>query len=302
MNPAAILFLSLCLLLGACSKPDGAERIPVAGGDAGGVPLAQPAEEHFDAAALAKAADDPAAAGLQVFVVMRHGHIVFERFGHGIDGDSVVAPKGFTDVLVALAAGIAEHDDLMTLSAHSAFDANELRRSIEAGSHLGYTQYLSAHLWRRLNAGPAWIDARPGQPVAADCCFHARIVDWLRLGDLLVEDGQFEGKQVVPAGWVARMRRPVAADGAHGFGILLPAAVRGGEPAEAKDLFFVGTEDHWRLWLMPDLRVAVLFGGGAGGAAPWDELRLPNLVVRALSEPASVDDGASKLKGLVPGH
>jgi hypothetical protein len=297
---------AVCILFsGACSHPSTSTRVLVLGGDAGGMPRALPAEEHLDAAMLAKAATDPVAAGAQVFVVARHGHIVFEHYDHGVDPDTLEAPDGFAPVLSALASGIAVHDDLFPLPARTDFDAAKLRQSIESGAHQGYADYLSVHLWRRLNAGPAWIDSAPGSPVPADCCFHARVLDWLRVGDLLVEDGQFEGKQVAPPGWVARMRQPVTADGTHGFGVLLPPAAHGSEAFDVPDVFFLRAAGHWRLWLAPSLRLAVLFGASdeaSGDDASWDEIRLLNLVTRALSDPASVNEGASRLKGLVPGH
>ena len=42
--------------------------------------------------------------------------------------------------------------------------------------------------------------------------------------------------------------------------------------------------------------------GGAGESSPWDETRLPNLVMRALSEPAAQRSVGSQLQQLVPGH
>ena len=61
---------------------------------------------------------------------------------------------------------------------------------------------------------------------------------------------------------------------------------------------------------MPTLKLAVLFGARSGGesssgdseAASWDETRLPNLVIRALSEPTQQRSVGSQLQQLVPGH
>ena len=91
----------------------------------------------------------------------------------------------------------------------------------------------------------------------------------------------------------------------EGFGIELAAAAHGAEPFATDDVFFVRGPGHWRLWLMPTLKLAVLFGSqsrsvtapvaassaeaarlgaGAGAAPVWDETRLPNLVIRAVAE------------------
>ncbi len=287
-------------------------RAVVEGGEAGGLPRAQPQTEHFDAAALERASDDAAADGLQAFIVMRDDHIVFDRFGHGISAQTAIDSGPFAQALVASVAGIAAKEDGLPPRSLYGFDAQRLRSAIEAASHQSYPDYLSRRLWRRLNAAPAWI-ALPavGAQAPAGCCFHARVLDWMRIAELLLDDGHFQGKQLVPPGWVARMLRPEGADGARGFGVELAAAAQGAEPFAADGVFFLRGIGHWRLWMVPSLRLAVLFGAkaqepsraDAGQAAPpGDETRLPNLVIRALSAAPTQHSTASQLQQLVPGH
>jgi CubicO group peptidase (beta-lactamase class C family) len=301
--PATLL---IALGVAACSHSDG-PRVEVGGGDAGGLARAQPVVERFDAAALERASTDPAAQALRAFIVMRHEHIVFERYGHGIDARSVLDLGGFVRALTALAAGIAVHDDLFPLPARSGFDPAQLRASIESGSQQRYADYLSINLWRPLNAAPAWISVTAaGAPIPADCCFHAQLMDWMRVAGLLAQEGRFEGRQLVTPDWIARMRRATTADGKRGFGVELSSAAQGAEAFEADDVFFLRGPGHWRLWLVPSLQLAVLFGAQdnqpAANSAAWDETRLPNLVIRALSERPSRADNATKLQQLVPGH
>jgi len=298
-------------------------RAVVNGGDAGGLPRVPPQQEHLDAAALEDAGRDAAADGLQVLIVLRHDYIVYERYGHAVNAETMIDSGPFAQALVALAAGIAAHDDSLALQSLSGFDPARLRAAIEAGSRQSYPDYLSLRLWRRLNAAPAWI-ALPtaGATAPADCCFHARVVDWLRVAIVLLDDGHFEGKAVVPPGWVERMRRPVSADGIGGFGIELAAAAHGAEPFAADDVFFLRGPGRWRLWLIPTLNLAVLFGaksaaqslpfvahvpppaaaGSSSESRAWDETRLPNLVIRAVSERPAQRSVGSQLQQLVPGH
>jgi len=301
----ALLAVAWLLIAAACSRQTSVQQVTVAGGDAGGMPRAQPAEEHFEAAALEQVSTDPAASGLQALVVLRHGHIVFDRYGHGVNARSVEDLGDFAKVLLALATGIAVHDDVLPLPARSPFDPVHLRDAIEGGSHQKYADYLSLHLWRRLNAAPARIDLKSGTEEPADCCFHAQLIDWMRVAELLVQDGHFEGKQLVPAGWIARMRQPVVADGSSGFGIQLPPSAHGAEVFGADDVFFLRGPKHWRLWLVPGLQMAVLFGSdvqdAAAGQSTWDETRVLNLVLRAIADPPKPND-ASLLHQLVPGH
>ena len=284
-------------------------RVLVGGGDGGGMPRAQPAEEHFDAVALERVMRDPAADALQALVVVRNGYIVLERYGHGITGESVIDSGPFAEVLVALAAGVATQDASVQMPVMHGFDAQALRAAIEAGAKQRYEVYLSRSLWRRLNAAAAWIALpAPGAAAPADCCFHARVLDWMRVASLLVDDGRFEGKQVVPAGWVRRMQQPTDPRAVRGFGIELAPSANGAEPFAASGVFFLRGPSRWRLWLVPGLKLAVLFGAerpsapAPGTAETWDETRIPNLVIRALSDRPVQPGDLSELQQLVPGH
>jgi hypothetical protein len=319
----ALVATSWLLWRGSAGRQWSGPRVVVNGGDAGGLPRVPPQEEHLDAAALEDASRDAAAAGLQALIVMRHDYIVYERYGAEVNADSMIDSGAFAQALLALAAGIAAHEDSLALPSLNGFDPARLRAAIEAGARQNYPDYLSLRLWRRLNAAPAWI-AVPAAGVAApaDCCFHARVRDWLRVATVLLDDGRFEGKAVVPPGWVERMRHPVSANGTEGFGIQLASAAHGAEPFAAEDVFFLRGPGRWRLWLMPTLKLAVLFGsksdtdpialaapaarsaatGSANDSPSWDETRLPNLVIRALSERAQQRSAGSLLQQLVPGH
>jgi len=292
-------------------SPPTTPRVEVAGGDAGGLARAQPADERIDAAALERAVHDGAAAGLQVLVVMRDDHLVFERYQDGFTAETVIDSGSMAQVLLALTAAVAAKDGALLPQALHGFDATALRNAIEAGTQQRYELYLSRKLWSRVNAATAWI-ALPaiGAATPADCCFHARVLDWMRIASLLVDDGHFEGKQLVPPGWVQHMARPISLDAVRGFGVELPATARGVEPFAADGVFFVRGTGRWRLWLVPPLKLAVLFGADApgatvpGNAAPavWDETRLPNLVIRAVSDRPMQRGDVTDLQRLVPGH
>src|SRR5580658_4224181 len=89
VTPRALMLCAATLLiLAACSRQPKVPQAVVAGGDAGGMPRAEPSDEHLDASALKAAAQDAVTHGLQALVVLRHGHIVYERYGHGVNGSS----------------------------------------------------------------------------------------------------------------------------------------------------------------------------------------------------------------------
>jgi hypothetical protein len=299
----ALCAAAVLLWLGGGGRPWSGPRVVVHGGDAGGLPRVPPQQEHLDPGALEAASRDAAAEGLQVMIVVRHDYVVYERYDHGFSGDTEIDSGAFAQSLVALSAGIAAHDGHLAMPSLTGFDAARLRAAIEAGTGQSYPDYLSLHLWRRLNAAPAWI-ALPaaGAAAPADCCFHARVQDWLRVAMVLMDDGNFEGKSVVPPGWAERMRRPTSADASAGFGVELAAGAHGAEPFAAEDLLFLRGPGRWRLWVMPTLRLALLFGSTSAASPGWDETRLPNQVIRALSERPAQRSVGSQVQQLVPGH
>ena len=309
-RPASIMTCSALILLALGCTQTSTPRVVVTGGDAGGLPRALPVEERIDAAALEHALLDPAASQLAAFVVMRDDHLVFEHYGRGLAADSIIDGGHFAEALIAMAAGAAAQQGGLNPDAMHGFDPGTLRAAIESGMQQRYEIYLSRKIWSPINAAPAWIElSANGAATPADCCLHARVLDWMRIASLLVGDGRFEGKQVLPTGWAQRMGRPLTLDAVSGFGLQLAPAAHGAEPFATAGVLFLRGPDHWRLWLVPTLKLAVLFGAaapsaasGAARAGEWDETRLANLVIRAVSDRPAQPGDVTDLQRLVPGH
>src|SRR5258705_7404848 len=64
-------------------------------------------------------------------------------------------------------------------------------------------EYLRDKIWQPIGAeaDATWIIDRSGQEVTF-CCFNAVLRDYARLGLLLAHDGNWRGRQIVPAAWV----------------------------------------------------------------------------------------------------
>lgn len=183
-------------------------------------------------------------------------------------------------------------------------DAQLLALLLERATGERYADYLSAALWRRLGAADAWLWLdHAGGSAHADCCMFARQGDWIRVAQLLVRDGTYRGQQLMRPGWVSLMRAPAKSDA--DFGSFVRVAARpaaGSEPYAATDVFAVEGRGGNRMWLVPSLQLAIVCTGDARGrGASWDEVRIPNLIVRAARDyvpPAS----AAGVSALVPGH
>ena len=188
-----------------------------------------------------------------------------------------------------------------------ASDPQLLALVIERASRERYASYLSQALWRRIGAADAWLTLdHAGGTARADCCMLAHQGDWIRIGQLLLRDGNYRGDEVIRPGWVMLMRTPARSDPQYGayLRVRWPPAATGREAPAARDLFAVAGAGGNRLWLVPSLQLAILCTGSeAGRDAAWDDNHLPNLVITAARDalPPAAQPGAD-VSAIVPGH
>ena len=279
--------------------------IEVPGGDGGGLPRASVESEGFDAAALQEVVRYARRSGAQALLVTRHAHLLIEQYDAGLDAHSAIDTGSFAEVLVALAAGIALHEDGMPepqdLRLVDAMAANKLATQIAAASHMSYPQFLSRNIWQPLNAAHAqFLLTSPAATLNAGCCFAARSSDWLRVAELLIADGRFEGTQVLPTAWARRVLKPSVEDPGRAFGVWLAGSAHGAEPFVAHDVFFLRGVGRSRLYVAAPLDIAILLLDRRAATSGDDETRLPNMVFRALRAGPAAD--RQKIGELVPGH
>ena len=293
---ALVLLSAVALLIAAGAWRWHTARVPVqgvvtiAGGDAGGLPRADADAEGFDAKALQAAVELARAPQSGGLLVTRHGHLVVERYVGHAGVDTFVDGGEFSDALLMVAVGIAVAQYGQPAPALSSADPGPLTAFIARTSGLAYPLFLSRNVWQPLNAASARC---VGIQVSA------RAVDWLRVAELLLHDGRFEGTQVAPPGWVLRMRPSASGGDRPGTGLHGKAATPGAESFASDDTFYMSGSAGTRLWLVPRLDLAILsFGSSAADRA--DETRLPNALIRALRDrpPSTGVD----LRDLVPNH
>ena len=102
---------------------------------------------------------------------------------------------------IALSRALAQHDPALDLSS-----------------------YLSRRLWQPLGmpGDASWSLDRPkagGGVELAYCCIHASARQMARLGQLLLQEGAWQGNQVVPAAFVRQMTRPNGLVDHYGLGL-----------------------------------------------------------------------------------
>ncbi|HEY6484694.1 MAG TPA: serine hydrolase [Steroidobacteraceae bacterium] len=212
-----------------------------------------------------------------------------ERFGTDLLGGSLRQP-------LAAAPGTKWLDQ--------SADPNLLEAVIENATGERYSQYLSRTIWQPIGAGDAWLwlDRTGGLP-HADRGFFVRQGDWMRIAELLLQNGRYQGAEILPPRWVPQLLLPARSNGNYGSYLRLGRHATPGMSAYmAPDLFVVEDERN-RLWLIPSLQIAILRIGTSGARGDWDDGRIPNLVIGGVRDflPPAARPGAD-LNSIVPHH
>ena len=79
-----------------------------------------------------------------------------------------------------------------------------LRLVLDAARSAGRSSdYLQQKIWQPIGAeaDATWLVDRAGQE-ATFCCLNAVLRDYARLGLLLAHDGNWRGRQIIPAAWI----------------------------------------------------------------------------------------------------
>ncbi len=97
--------------------------------------------------------------------------------------------------------------------AYISADTQVLGQVLARATGVPLADYVSEKIWRPMGAeaDAAWVLDRAGTE-AAYCCLSARLRDWARVGQLLLERGQRDGRAIVPEQWVDAATSVRAAD------------------------------------------------------------------------------------------
>ncbi len=175
-------------------------------------------------------------------------------------------------------------------------ESNVLGILIERATGKRYTEYLSEKLWQPLGLDDAamYLD-RPNGSVMKNCCVFSRAYDWAKLGLLVSQKGNWNGKKLVPSQWVEDMIAPSPLTDYYGYQVWLGSnyALTGiiGRPSitppppegfHTDDMIvFVGFGEQ-RVWISPSNDL-VIVRGARQWAPSWNEMYIPNLVLDAIA-------------------
>lgn len=170
---------------------------------------------------LIESVDTPAATYLPEWRDDARQHITI---GHllsmqsGLKSDVAFHPLRILPPIVRLYLGDSLERHALSLpsvaKAGSYFEYNNYNTQLlgiilERVSGMSAAAFFSAYLWQPLGCHDAslWLDRDGGKARTFGAMF-ARPEDWLRVARLFLTDGQYQGRQIVPAWWLHEMRIP----------------------------------------------------------------------------------------------
>jgi len=180
-------------------------------------------------------------------------------------------------------------------SSQKDFDYNNantqiLGKVLERATGEKYVDYLSTRLWKPLQASEAgiWLDRPQGNPKTF-CCLFATGQDWVKIGQLFVNQGIVNHKQIVPSAWLDKMIQPSPLESNYGYHIWLEAKTEnkpGGinrissQPFAAIDTVYLDGASFQRVYVIPSHDLVIVRIGEK--PEKWDDSIIPNTLVNSL--------------------
>lgn len=175
---------------------------------------------------------------------------------------------------------------------------------IERATGRRYAEFLSREVLQPLAAlgGEVWID-RPNGMAHSGCCLMIPPESWLRLAILVMQDGVWRGRRLLPRGFVTEMTRATRENPYYGLGIYVAGnyierrgfanpqrelpnrGVLHSEPYLAGDLVLFDGNANQVVYIVPSEQLVILRMGDnppRRDGSEWDNSYLPNIILRGL--------------------
>ena len=165
-----------------------------------------------------------------------------------------------------------------------------------------YASWVSAELVDKLDAsgGDIWIN-RGGGVAHAGCCILLPAETFAKIGLLVMQDGAWDGEQLLPEGYTDAMRQSTPENIHAGLGVYLgqpykehrgannpdsdPFATYHSAPYARDDLYLFDGNSNQVLYMIPSEGLLILRTGDTPSRdLPWDNAVLPNLILEGLSD------------------
>ncbi|MFK7886526.1 MAG: serine hydrolase domain-containing protein [Gammaproteobacteria bacterium] len=173
---------------------------------------------------------------------------------------------------------------------------------IERSTGQRYGEFIGREILSQIAApgGEGWV-SKPGGLMHSGCCKFLPAESWLRMARLLLDDGVFRGKRLLPHGYVHEMTTPSAANPHYGLGVWvggeyvkrrgytgrlkLGPQVLHSEPYSDSTLYLFDGNSNQVVYVLPQYNLIILRLGRSPPKEPeWDNAKLPNMIVRGLKQ------------------
>ncbi|WP_449414563.1 serine hydrolase domain-containing protein [Ochrobactrum teleogrylli] len=145
--------------------------------------------------------------------------------------------------------------------------------------------YPRIALFEPLGMSSALLETDASGVFAGSSYMYATARDWARLGAFLAEGGKLDGRQVLPADFVAFMRKPSAAsDGRYGSAQvwLQSGGAKAGEDGIPDDAFWMSGHDGQTVMIVPSLHLSVVRLGLTPSRSGYSVQNLDAQIIEAL--------------------
>jgi hypothetical protein len=290
-------------------------------GGATELPRATAEAELIAVEALQHATDTARKHGAKALLVHRHGHRVFEYFVDGRSGHTEIGGGELSAALLALSLGpLVDARRIEPAAAVAAIReaaktegawtnpwsaAAKRRFSLAAPPPLllqdldgSIANTVSTRVWLPLGAADATLWGVDDARLRLDCCVVARLDDWMRVADLFLQQGSYQGQHIVSPDWVRQLLAADEQGQRHPVWLARQLPWTGDEPPAAREIYWFDLGTDLRMWLVPRRSLAILY---------WVDERMardtliPNIILRGLQDQLPAG-GTTELNDLVPGH
>ena len=179
-------------------------------------------------------------------------------------------------------------------------ESNLLGMVLEKAVGMSYQEYLSKEIWPAFGLGKAeaYLDKENGS-IMKSCCIFSRPIDWLKLGQIILDKGEVNQKQVISEEYITQMTNSSPTNQGYGYQLWFkPLELRGGyvgEPAPKNPQIWWSSElyldtvykfsgyGHHKTWIIPNLdMVVVRINGNNWPKEPFDQSKIPNMLIKSL--------------------
>ena len=199
--------------------------------------------------------------------------------------------------LAATALSFRLQDEPGSVFSYNGVNPTLLVMVLEQATGRRYADYLSEKLWQPLGNEDAsvWLD-RPGGLARGATSLYAKPMDWLRIGEMLLNKGRTNGRQVIPEDWLAALTTPSPTNPRYGLLTWIGTdyveqrtleafegfAAVAETPFDAGDIIYFDGLGGQRVYVIPSAQLVIVRTGVL--AWEWNDTRLPNLLLAGIKE------------------